>query len=85
MRDGLRINGEEHSHLYVKRLDFEPGGVDFYAGVTRDPADLEAENFFAAIENGTDPLVLPEQALVVTRVLEAIYASAKSGKPVYFE
>ena len=32
-----------------------------------------------------EPLVLPEQALVVTEILEAIYDSAKSGKPVYFK
>ena len=85
MKDGLRINGEEHSQLYVKQLTFDPGGAAFYAGETKDPADLEAESFFAAIENDTDPLVLPEQALMVTRVLEAIYASAKSGKPIYFD
>ena len=29
--------------------------------------------------------VLPEQALVVTQILEAIYESAKTGKPVYFD
>ena len=36
-------------------------------------------------ENGTKPTVLPEQALVVTEVLEAIYTSAKTGKPVFFD
>jgi len=30
-------------------------------------------------------VVLPEQALMVTRVLEAIYESSKTGKPVYFD
>ncbi|MGU3126763.1 hypothetical protein ACVXZZ_07585 [Staphylococcus aureus] len=27
----------------------------------------------------------PEQAMVVTKILEAIYQSAKSGKAIYFE
>jgi predicted dehydrogenase len=85
MRDGLRINGEEFSQMYVKKPELDAGGVDFYEGALKDPADLEAENFYAAIERDTPPLVLPEQALVVTRILEAIYASAKSGKPVYFD
>ena len=35
--------------------------------------------------NDTDPVVLPEQALVVTQILEAIYTSAKTGQPVYFK
>ena len=30
------------------------------------------------------PVVLPKQALVVSEILEAIYESSKTGKPVYF-
>jgi predicted dehydrogenase len=37
-----------------------------------------------AIVNNTDPVVLPEQACVVSEILEAIYDSAASGKPVFF-
>jgi predicted dehydrogenase len=33
--------------------------------------------------NDTEPLVKPEQALVVTQILEGIYKSAKTGEPVY--
>ncbi|HEY5465683.1 MAG TPA: gfo/Idh/MocA family oxidoreductase, partial [Clostridia bacterium] len=40
---------------------------------------------YQAIENDTAPVVLPEQAYVVTRILEAIYTSGKTGKPVYFD
>ena len=36
------------------------------------------------LENDTDPVVLPEQACVVSEILEAIYTSAKTGEPVYF-
>ena len=35
-----------------------------------------------AILNDTDPVVLPEQALVVTQILEG-FIPAKIGKPVY--
>ena len=32
------------------------------------------------------PLITkPEQAIVVTKILEAIYTSAESGKPVFFD
>jgi predicted dehydrogenase len=38
-----------------------------------------------ALLNGSDPLVRPEEALVVTEILEAIYESGKTGQPVYFK
>ena len=37
-----------------------------------------------AILEDKQPLVLPEQALVVTEILEAIYTSARTGKAVEF-
>ena len=40
---------------------------------------------FEGIINDTDPFVLPEQAYVVTQILEGIYTSAKTGKPFYFD
>lgn len=85
MKDGLRINGERFSKMYVTKPELEAGGVAFYDGSVKDAKDVEAEQFYAALENGTKPTVLPEQALVVTEVLEAIYTSAKTGKPVYFD
>ena len=84
MKDGLRLNGEEYSKTYVIKPELSADGADFYEGAAQDSSDLEAETFYAAVESGGDPLVLPEQALVVTRVLEAIYESSKTGKPVYF-
>ena len=71
--------------MYVTKPDLEAGGVAFYDGSVKDAKDVEAEQFYAALENGAKPTVLPEQALVVTEILEAIYNSAKTGKPVYFD
>lgn len=44
----------------------------------------EFETWFDAIENDTDPVVVPEQALTVSAVLDAVYKSSATGKPVYF-
>ena len=33
----------------------------------------------------TELFVTPEQALTVTRILDAIYTSAASGKTIYFD
>ncbi len=85
MLDGLRINGEKYSRLYTNKVDLSAGGVAFYEGTSTNPSDLEAALWIDAIINDTDPLVKPEQALVVSEILEAIYESGKTGKPVYFD
>ena len=37
------------------------------------------------ILHDTEPVVKPEEAMVVTQILEAIYESARTGKAVYFD
>ena len=83
MDNGLRINGEEYGTLFDKQIVLDPGGVDFFDGSAYDPELLEAQSWIDAIVNDTDPVVKPEEALVVTEILEAIYQSAETGKPVY--
>ncbi|MFB5679037.1 Gfo/Idh/MocA family protein [Paenibacillus terreus] len=85
MKDGLRINGEKNSRLYETKIDLGAGGVAFYSGEKETEADREARLWLEAVQNDTEPLVKPEQALVVTEILEAIYESARTGKAVYFE
>lgn len=84
MRDGLRINGQKYGRHHVQKPDLAKGGVAFYDGETMSAADLEARTFYDAVLEGKPLVVKPEQALVVTEILEAIYESAKTGKPVYF-
>lgn len=48
-------------------------------------AAAEARQWYDALLNGTDPGVLPEQACVVSEILEAIYESAKTGLPYFFD
>jgi predicted dehydrogenase len=85
MEDGLRINGEEFGRLYSKKPSLDAGGVAFYDGKRESEADREMRLWIESVVQDKEPLVLPEQALVVTEILEAIYDSAKSGKPVYFK
>lgn len=84
MWDGLTINGEKHARLYEQKIQLDAGGVDFYDGSGDNPADVEMRLWIEAIENDTDPVVTPEQACVVSEILEAIYESARTGKAVYF-
>ncbi|CAN7674432.1 Gfo/Idh/MocA family oxidoreductase [Paenibacillus sp. LjRoot153] len=85
MKGGLRINGEKHSRLFTTDVELQAGGVAFYDGKAEVASDLEMRLWIQAIENDTDPVVTPEQACVVSEILEAIYESAKTGKAVYFD
>ncbi|UKS30815.1 Gfo/Idh/MocA family oxidoreductase [Paenibacillus sp. HWE-109] len=83
MKGGLRINGEKHSRLFTTEVDLKAGGVAFYDGATESAADLEMRTWIKSIEEDTDPVVTPEQAYVVSQILEAIYESARTGEAVY--
>jgi predicted dehydrogenase len=84
MLDGLRINGEKYGKLYVTKPGLDASGVDFYDASKESPADREARVWIDCILEDKEVVVKPEQAYVVTQLLEAIYKAAESGKPVYF-
>lgn len=82
----LRINGERFGKTYVTEPGLGAGGVAFYDGETVSAADLEAKMWIAHVLDDNAPLITkPEQAIVVTKILEAIYTSSATGKPVYFD
>jgi predicted dehydrogenase len=85
MTDGLRINGETYGKLYEKHIKLDPKGVDFYEGKRETMQDVEMRMWIDAILNDTEPVVTPEQALVVSEILEAIYESSRTGQAVYFD
>ncbi|MEK3725061.1 Gfo/Idh/MocA family protein [Paenibacillus sp. FSL H8-0034] len=85
MEDGLRLNGEKHSRLYKNQIELGTKGVDFYDGKQESMQDTELRLWIDAVIHDTQPIVTPEQACVVSEILEAIYESAKTGKAVYFE
>ncbi len=85
MVNGLRINGIRNGRQYVLTPDFRAGGVAFNDGAKSESAsDREERLWIEAVRNDTEPMTLPEQAYCVTRILEGIYESAKTGKPYYF-
>jgi predicted dehydrogenase len=82
---GLEINGVRNGRQYTLNPTFQAGGAAFYEGEDEnDMSYLEAKQWIEAIRKGTKPTVLPEQAYVITQILEGIYESAKTGKPYYF-
>ena len=82
----LRLNGVDHGKKFVTTPDLTATRVAFFEGArSAEASDLEADRFVGAILGRTQPLVTAEQAAVVTRILEGIYASEKSGAPYYFD
>ena len=80
MDKGLRINGIRNNRQYVLEPNFNAGGAAFFDGDKSDSmSDREERYWIEAVRNDTDPMVLPEQAYTVTRILEGIYTSAKTG------
>ena len=85
MMEGLRINGVRHNRQYTMTPNFKAGGVAFNDGKRGESdADAEIRLWIEACRGGAAPITKPEQAYCVTRILEGIYESAKTGKPYYF-
>lgn len=85
MKDGLRINYIHHNKQVVEKPALSGEGVAFFSGEEKPAGDYEQELFYHIVADGAEQVVKPAQAAVVTRVLEAIYESAKSGKTIYFD
>ena len=83
MKDGLRINTVKYNKQIVEKPALDATGVAFYEGDGDDEKAAEQRTFYEAVMQGKDLVVKPEQALVVTKILEAIYESGKSKKAVY--
>lgn len=83
MNNGLCINGVHGGALIETRPQLQQNGVPGEV-LDKDAADFEAEMWMDALDSGESTLVRPEQAMVVTQILEAIYASARTGKEIEF-
>lgn len=83
MMDGLRINGVSHGDLYIQKTQTALNGVDFYEKEQDDPGYLEARYWIDCILEDTEPFVKPREALTVMEIINAIYRSQETGKPVY--
>jgi predicted dehydrogenase len=82
MNDGLTINGIKHDRQYQLKPDLNAGGVAFYDGESISPQLREQLTFLGAVRGENELVVLPEQAMEVTRILDAIYDSAKKGAQI---
>lgn len=61
------------------------GGVAYFGGGGGEEGSIDCKQWLEAVIHDTEPLVKPEEALAVTKVLDAIYKSAKEKKEIKFE
>ncbi len=52
---------------------------------TKEPLLLEIQNFIGAVEGKNDLVVLPQQAVNVTKIAEAALLSSQKGVPIYLD
>lgn len=86
MLDGVRINGIRGGRQYMLKPDLTVG-VPPLAGIkaTENTAEREERLWINAVVNGTEPITSADEAYVVTRILEGIYESAKTGNIYFFK
>ncbi|WP_210608466.1 Gfo/Idh/MocA family protein [Priestia flexa] len=80
----LIYNSSHHGRLVEERKS-PIGNIAYFEGGSKSPEVLEAKQWLEAVEEDKEPLVKPEEAFVVTKILDAIYKSAETGKEVVFE
>ena len=82
-KNELIMNRGAHGKLLNESI--APGGeVAYFGGGSSDPGVSEARNWLNAINGKEELLVKPEQAFIVTKLLDSIYKSADGGKEIRF-
>lgn len=79
----LVFNKTSHGQLTEETLS-AGGNVAFFEGGKEREEVVECRQWLEAILNDTEPLVKPEQAFMVTKILDNIYKSAREGHEIKF-
>lgn len=82
-KNELIYNRGRNNQLMEERIS-PVGGVAYFGGGGGEEGVMDCRQWLLAIQNGTQPLVKPEEALAVTKVLDAIYQSAKENREIKF-
>lgn len=81
-KNELIYNRGRNNQLMEERLS-PIGGVVYFGGGGEEGA-VDCRQWLKAVQKGTEPLVKPEEALVVTKILDSIYRSAKENREIRF-
>jgi predicted dehydrogenase len=82
--DELVFNHAKNGILMEEKISAK-GAIDFFQGNPQLAEGIaECTHWLNAILNNTAPLVKPEEAFMVTKILDSIYKSAQTGEAVKF-
>lgn len=84
-RGVVKMNGDMNGSLYNNTIYTNNRMRKYFKDKDYSPEQYEQRQFISAITEGTEILTKPEQAAVVTKIIEAVYKSGETGKAVYFE
>ena len=85
MLQGLRINGIRNGRQYTLTPSFDAGTTTLFESTQQEnTAEREERLWIEAVREGKEPLTKPEEAFVITKILEGIYTSAKTGTIYHF-
>jgi predicted dehydrogenase len=84
-RNNELIYNSARNGMLTEEKNSAGGAIAFFEGGSNKPEVLEAKQWLEAVKYDKEPLVKPEQAFVVTKILDAVYRSAETGKEVVFE
>ncbi len=81
----VRVNGERNGKLYIQNYFM---GAEFIGSGKKEDfsgGTLEMQTWFNHLRGAGELVVRPEQAYVVTCILEAIYRSSQTGELFHFD
>ena len=83
--EGIARNPDAAGKIQVIERKAGSGHVAYFSGAASAAGVQEAKQWLECLlDESKQPLVKPEQAFTVTRILDAIYRSAASGEMVKF-
>lgn len=82
-KDELIYNRSKNNQLMEEKLS-PLGNVAYFEGGAGEAGTIDCKQWLEAVKNDTDPLVKPEEALVVTKILDSIYQSANENREIKF-
>lgn len=82
-KNELIYNRGRNGQLMEEKLS-PVGGVAYFGGGGGEEGVIDCRQWLEAVLNDTEPLVKPEEALAVTKILDAIYRSAKENREIKF-
>ncbi|WP_099204083.1 Gfo/Idh/MocA family protein [Scatolibacter rhodanostii] len=80
----VRFCGDEDGSFYTKDVKPNNTARTLFKGQNLTGEEYEAKQWIYSVIHNIPPVTKPEEAAVVTQIIEATYRSAQEGKTIYF-